>query len=91
MRLRKSKWMISSTLFSHLSDPIDDYGIVDAECELQSPKGVTMHCQMPGSSESCMSVGVPDPAERATLDAMTTSHAGKKKKLLLVRRECELS
>jgi hypothetical protein len=61
------------------SDPIDDDEIVDAEVELQSPDGVTMHRPMPGSSESRMSVGVPDPAERATSDARTTSRAGKKK------------
>jgi hypothetical protein len=63
------------------SDPIDDDEIVDAEVELQSPDGVTMHRPMLGSSESRMSVGVPDASKRATTDATTTAWGGKKKSI----------
>ena len=38
-----------------------------------------MHHPMLGSSESCMSFGVPDASKRAMTDATTTAHGGKKK------------
>ena len=48
-------------------DWFDDDGIIDAESELQSPNGFTMHCPMPGSSESRMFVGIPDDIQKIDL------------------------
>ena len=65
-----------------ISDTINnDDDVVDADVEMSSPDGILMHRPMPGSSESRMSVGVPDASKRATTDATTTARAGKKKSI----------
>ncbi len=45
-----------------------------------SPEGIEMRCPTPGTtSESRMSVGLPDPSDRAATTAKTTAQAGKKR------------
>ncbi len=40
-------------------------------------EGIAMQCPMPGSSKSGLTVRIPDPLERATMDAENTAPARK--------------
>jgi hypothetical protein len=56
-----------------------EFGSSAVDDSLKSPEGVEICRTMPGSAETQMSVGVPNPSERAVTAATTTARAGKKR------------
>ena len=56
-----------------------EFGSSAVDDSLKSPEGVEIRRTMPGSAETQMSVGVPNPSERAVTAATTTARAGKKR------------